>query len=136
MKKKFDAIISNPPFYENELKASSDIRNLAHHEGLSLKELVELTKKLLLTGGKFFFLLPFKRNREIKKLLLHSDCSIEKLVFVKQSQAHDFFRLMIMGSVNRQNLIKTDISEISIKETSGNYTTGFTELLKPFYLTL
>ena len=40
---KFDLIISNPPFYENEIRSATDSKNVAHHsENLSLKELLAI----------------------------------------------------------------------------------------------
>ena len=133
--KDYEIIYSNPPFYEKELKGPDQERNLAHHEGLSLVELIVLIKKLLRPRGKFFLLLPYKRNDEIKQLLLHSDFSLSKLVMIRQSPAHGFFRLMIMGSSD-QPMEKTEISEILIMNEQSQYSEDFIRLLQPYYLRL
>jgi tRNA1Val (adenine37-N6)-methyltransferase len=39
--KKYDLIVSNPPFYENELKSPDEKKNMAHHGGLSLDKLIQ-----------------------------------------------------------------------------------------------
>jgi tRNA1Val (adenine37-N6)-methyltransferase len=133
--KEYNIIFSNPPFYEKELKGPDSHRNLAHHEGLSLAQLMGLIKKLLRPQAKFFLLLPYKRNDEIKQLLLHSEFSILKLVIVRQTPAHGYFRLMIMGSAD-QSVGKTEISEISIMNEQSEYSEYFIQLLQPYYLKL
>src|SRR5688572_14654976 len=75
--KEFDLIISNPPFYENELRSATDSKNVARHSGTStLKELLVIIKENLSKRGSFFLLLPYKRNEEIKKLLKDNELNI------------------------------------------------------------
>jgi len=60
----YDIIISNPPFYENELKADDKKKNVAHHsDELSLAKLLIVIKNNLSPSGTFFLLLPYKRNK-------------------------------------------------------------------------
>ncbi|MGB3005267.1 MAG: methyltransferase, partial [Chitinophagaceae bacterium] len=55
--KKYNIIISNPPFYENELKSEYKKKNIAHHnEGLLLKDLLTIIHKQLLPSGSFYLL--------------------------------------------------------------------------------
>ena len=134
---KFDFIISNPPFYENELKGDNTKRNIAHHnEGLLLPELLSLIRKNLKPNGKFFMLLPYKRNDEIKELILEHEFDISEMVFVRQSLKHDYFRLMLSGSLTPDEATQTNIDEISIWDEEQRYTPAFTALLKDYYLHL
>ena len=76
-KKKYDLIISNPPFYENELKGDNSKKNMAHHnEGLLLDDLLTVIKNNLADNGVFFLLLPYKRNEEIKNLFAENNLEI------------------------------------------------------------
>jgi tRNA1Val (adenine37-N6)-methyltransferase len=74
-KKKYNTIISNPPFYENELKSPDSKRNIAHHSGLSLNHLLSVVKENLEERGTFYLLLPYKRIEEfegqVKEYYLH-----------------------------------------------------------------
>jgi tRNA1Val (adenine37-N6)-methyltransferase len=134
---KYDVIISNPPFYENELKGDNVKKNIAHHnEGLLLPELLGIIKTNLKPEGIFFLLLPFKRNEEIKKLIIESNLSIGQLTFVRQSTKHDFFRMMISGKIKTDEKVETLIDEISIKDGTNQYTPAFINLLKDYYLHL
>jgi len=133
----YDIIISNPPFYEKELKGDDARKNIAHHnDGLLLPELLDIIKKNLKPGGAFYLLLPYKRNEEVKKLLTENDLAIHQLVFVKQSVNHYYFRIMLEGKLKATKQVETKIDEISIKDNAGQYTPAFISLLKDYYLHL
>ena len=135
--KKYDRIISNPPFYEKEITSDDRRRNIAHHHsGLLLEELLSIIKTNLSATGLFYLLLPFKRNEEIKKILLKENLFVSEIVFVRQSSKHDYFRIMIKGNLEKENQSETTIDEISILNEQQQYTNGFKELLKDYYLDL
>lgn len=136
-KNQYDIIISNPPFYENELKGADVKKNIAHHnEGLLLSELLRIIRLNLKYDGIFFLLLPFKRNDEIKKLLVDNYFAIQQLVFVKHSANHEYFRIMLSAKFITADQTGTTIDEIAIKDENGNYTRQFTSLLEQYYLNL
>lgn len=133
--KKYDVIISNPPFYENELKSNQQSKNIAHHSHeLKLIELLKVIKNHLNEDGTFFLLLPFKREKEIEKLLADEKFFVQEKIIVKQSVHHQPFRLMIKASV--QKPVQTSASELSIWNEHQQYTKEFIELLKDYYLYL
>ena len=129
--KEFDLIISNPPFYENEIRSATDSKNVAHHsENLTLKELLEIIKNNLSKTGSFFLLFPYKRNEEIKKLLKDHELNISKILFIRQSVKHDYFRIMLKGKLSDQENIETEFNEMSIWDDSQQYADEFKQLLK------
>jgi tRNA1Val (adenine37-N6)-methyltransferase len=129
--------MSNPPFYEKEIRSDDQRTNIAHHQsGLLLEELFTIIKQNLSTSGVFYLLLPFKRNEEIKEILFRQNLFVSKLVFVKQSSQHSYFRLMIAGKLNQEGQAEIFIEEISIWNDQQEYTNGFKELLKEYYLNL
>jgi tRNA1Val (adenine37-N6)-methyltransferase len=134
---RYDFIISNPPFYENELRSDNNQKNIAHHsDELPLEELLKTIKKHLLPGGTFFLLLPFKRNNEIKELLFEHDYHIQQICFVRQSPTHSYFRIMVECVFSEAENAETIIDEISITGKEQAYTQEFTGLLKEYYLNL
>ena len=134
--KKYDSIISNVPFYEKEIRSNDPMKNVAHHNsGLLLEELLGLIKDNLLPLGNFYLLLPFKRNEEIKKILLKQDLFVSKIVFVKPSTRHSYIRMMVAGTLEK-NRAETLIEEISICDDQQQYKEEFRELLKDYYLYL
>jgi len=130
----YQYIISNPPFYENDLSSPDPAKRMAHHsEGLFVSELLRSTERLLETGGHFYFLLPFRRWGEIEVLLAKDGWYPRHLVTVSQSTKHHPFRLMIEGS--RDPATKRVDTSIAIRD-GEEYTAGFKNLLRPYYLYL
>ena len=135
--KKYDTIFCNPPFYENELKAEDEKRNVAHHDGgLSFNELFAIIKQRLTPEGHFYLLLPYKRNEEIRNLFLEHQLELSQLIFVKQSVNHGYFRIMLCGRLPSEKKGETVIEEMAIKDNNDNYTPAFVSLLKDYYLYL
>jgi len=134
--KEFDLIISNPPFYENEIRSATDSKNVAHHsQNLTLKELLTIIKKNLGLTGSFFLLLPYKRNDEIKRLFNDHQVHISKMILVRQSVKHDYFRIFLKGNLNTEEK-ETEFDELSIWDDKQQYTSEFVMLLKDYYLHL
>jgi tRNA1Val (adenine37-N6)-methyltransferase len=134
---RYNIIISNPPFYGSELKSDDAKRNIAlHNDGLLLDELLDIIKKNLAPGGKFYLLLPYKRDNEIEKLFAQKNLAINHKLFARQSTNHDYFRIMIAGTHQQANETGFSTSEISIWNDRQQYTAEFTALLKDYYLHL
>lgn len=132
--KKYDCIISNPPFFEGDLKSGEQSKNAAKHDStLTLVELLERVMELLCDNGIFAVLLPYKRVKyfieEAEKKGLH----LFHRAMVKQTPLHSQFRGMLYFSRKQAESSK---KEIAIKNEMGDYTPRFTELLKDYYLYL
>ena len=133
---KFDLVISNPPFYETEWRSETDIKNIAFHsDNLTLQELLHTIKTHLSANGNFFLLLPYKRNDEIKRLFKDHQLHISKLLLVRQSVKHDYFRIFLKGNLNAVQK-ETEFDEMSIWDERQQYTKEFVSLLKEYYLHL
>ncbi len=131
---KYDFIISNPPFYENDLLGKNKNRNVAHHNaGLTLGELIIAIKRLLNDEGSFAILLPYHRTKEVEKMAKEEDFFVQKQSFVKQTINHSFFRSINLFSKEKHSVVQ---SEICIKNENNHYTKEFIFLLKEYYLHL
>lgn len=133
----YDVIISNPPFYERELKSENNKKNKAHHdEGLLLDDLLSIIKKNLTPGGEFYLLLPYKRREAIDIAFAKNELTISQITFVKQSTQHSYFRIMISGkhAANKEGLSTT--TELTIRNEKQEYMPEFIQLLKDYYLHL
>jgi len=129
--KKYDVIICNPPFYENDLKSENQKRNIALHSGaLSLGELISIVDLLLKDDGNFFCLLPFHRTKYFEALI-EKKLSAREKVFIKQTPKHNYFRTMFWVGRNAMGVKQ---SEIIIMNEGNEYTKGFRELLGKYYL--
>lgn len=132
--KQYDSIISNPPFYENELTSENILRNTAHHDaGLVINDLLSIIFRQLKDDGRFYILLPFKRYEEIKAAISKYGMKLGTVCMVKQSRAHSFFRVLISGGKKEGTI---EMEELAIKENASDYTTEFSKFLKDYYLYL
>lgn len=132
--KKYDLIISNPPFFENDLKSTNEQRNAAMHSTtLNLEELLVQIDRLLKADGKGAVLIPYHRSGYFEKLLAVHDFFVQEVMHVKQSVKHDFFRSQYYFS---KEPVQKEISEMIIQDSERQYTSRFVELLKDYYLKL
>jgi tRNA1Val (adenine37-N6)-methyltransferase len=133
--KKYDCIISNPPFYENELTSEVQKKNIAHHsEHLTLAEVLKIIQSHLNEEGIFFLMYPFKRNKEIELLLSENKLYAIHSVFLSQTVNHSPFRVIAKGTIKKEISVQT--TSISIWEKNQQYTKQFVDLLKDYYLYL
>jgi len=129
---KYDLIISNPPFFENDLKSISKNKNIAkHHDGLTFQELILSIKNNLESNGNFAVLLPFHRVEYFKRIAAENDFYLKEELWIKQTPKHYFFRGMLFFATKPDLIIS---KEFTIKDESGNYTNDFNFLLKDYYL--
>lgn len=133
VEEKFDCVIANPPFYDNDLKSNNAARNTAlHSEQLSLESLYQCIHRLLKLDGSFAVLLPTHRVDYFVKLA--EDYHLVEEIKVHQTVNHSSFRSFLLFS--KTKIQETNTNTIFIKDANNNYTASFVELLKPYYLNL
>jgi len=133
-KHSYQWIISNPPFYDHDLKSQNDQRNLAHHStALSLETLVDCIDYQLANNGYFAVLLPHVRSEYFIQIAEQKGLYIQQLVQVKQTEKHAYFRTMFLGGKVKATNLQT--SEITVK-INNEYSQSFIQLLKDYYLHL
>lgn len=132
--KKYDLIITNPPFYENELLSNEKNKNIAKHdEGIKLVDLIRIIKKHLAPTGSFAMLLPYNRIKYFEGLAAENNFFLHEKILIRQTPSHNFFRGILFFGYTKPG-IKT--KELTIKDSDGNYTPEFAGLLKNYYLKL
>ena len=130
----YQHIISNPPFFSNDLKSDDALRNTAMHSTtLTLESLFTCVVKLLGKGGSFSVLIPYARATELEKLAAQFGLLIFKKALVLQTPTHEPFRAMYILSSAVTS--PAEVEQIIIKENE-QYTTGFATYLKDYYLFL
>ena len=136
----FDIIITNPPFYEGDLKSPDTNKNkAAHSTELSWTSLVENSSSLLKEEGHFFVLVPTLRAYTMQKLAEANHMYLAEEVLVYNDAKHLPFRSFLHFQKNMNSLDKGNSvlrNKIVIKNADNTYSTAFTELLKDYYLHL
>jgi tRNA1Val (adenine37-N6)-methyltransferase len=133
---KYDFIITNPPFYENDLPSLAEEDKIAKHSReLSLKELLAVIDRDLSSDGAFGVLLPFDRWEDFNNISEERHFYLREKLFVRHSVAHPFSRAILHYSRHKENYVPTFELNINRKE-GGGYTKEFIELMRDYYLYL
>lgn len=131
----YDFVISNPPFFDNDLPSASTPEQIAKHSKLlTLDELIQVIANNLQPHGAFGILLPYHRWEYFDKLANMHNFSLTEKLFVKQSPRHSFFRAVLHYVRNQDHFAPT--FELTIQQEDGSYTPEFVELMKEYYLYL
>jgi tRNA1Val (adenine37-N6)-methyltransferase len=131
----YDFIISNPPFFEDDLLSPESKKNRAkHNDSLTLDQLVLLINKFLKPKGHFSILLPAHRSLYFEKLANDAGFFLHKKLTLHQTPAHPPFRRIYLFGYEKQ---ENSISEsLTIKVENGNYSEAFISLMRDYYLYL
>jgi len=136
----FDIVISNPPFYEGDLKSPNSNKNkAAHSTELPWSILVENVSSVLSEAGSFFVLVPTLRAYTMQKLAEAHQLQLVEEVLVYNDVKHLPFRSFLHFQKIKKGLDKNLAvlrNKIVIKNTDNTYSTEFTELLNDYYLYL
>jgi tRNA1Val (adenine37-N6)-methyltransferase len=128
----FDHIITNPPFFNNSLKASiAERSNARHTDLLSFEMLASATNRLLKPEGKLSLVLPVNEGK------LFTDIAKENHLFLTTSliivpKTGKPANRMLMQFEKTAKPAFTD--ELLIREVNGEFTTAYKNLTGDFYL--
>lgn len=131
---KYNFIISNPPFFEADLKSAQQNKNAAKHDTtLTLDVLCQKVNELMTDDGYFAVLLPFHRTNYFITESLKNNLHCTEKILLRQTPKHDYFRSMLLFSFNKTVITE---KEITIKGADEKYSEAFIALLKDYYLYL
>lgn len=132
---RYDFIITNPPFFENDLLSTSKEEQTAKHStALNFEELLQAIDKQLTTEGSFGILLPYHRESEFNQKAKASGFHLNERLTICQTPKHLPFRSIL--SYSRSNGTNLSENELIIHNEEGDYTSTFISLLQPYYLKL
>ncbi len=132
--RRYDLIVSNPPFYEHDLLPDSDVKASAMHDTtLTFEDLLHVADKNLSPEGYCAFLIPYRRLDQISHLAVSKGFFLHHVVHVQHKVTHDLMRSMLLFGRHPAGLQK---ETLPIKEMDGSYTSSFVHLLRAFYLYL
>jgi tRNA1Val (adenine37-N6)-methyltransferase len=131
--RKYDLIVSNPPFFNNGIKAPVENRAQARHsDSLPLDVLVSGAANMLSENGRMALVLAVESLPEITSLANQNKLFISRLCRIKPNPIKSDFRILIELSVQE---VQTKEETLMIEfEKHHDYTPGYRELTKDFYL--
>lgn len=128
----YDVIVSNPPYFINDLKTSNPQKNMAKHTGsLSYEELISGINRLLSTNGRAFVVIPAFNFQ-----LLESIAGLQNLFITKITEV-----VSVTGKAPYVTLLQlerlpkpTFKNLLEIETDKGVFSDEYVKLLKDFYL--
>lgn len=104
---KFNAIVSNPPFFINSLRNHSSERSLARHaETLSYADLFLHTERLLANDGEFSAIIPIECYEQFNMEAILHGFSISRICTVVPRERHPPKRYLIAYHKHKKNEIE------------------------------
>ncbi|NDV17266.1 methyltransferase [Muricauda sp. TY007] len=132
MDDKYDLIISNPPFYSEDVASRNESRDKARQSSsLPFEELVEGAAKLLNEDGIFAVIIPFKEESYFTDVAKKERLFPNRITRVKGNPHTDFKRSLIEFSFDES---EPHIDTLVIEEGRHKYTKEYIQLTQAFYL--
>lgn len=128
----FDLIVSNPPFFVNDLKNAEEKKGIARHTNeVFFDELIAKVAAILSENGQFWFVLPVKQAELLVKKAKNHGLFEQQIIHLHSDQTKpEFRRIVSLGSAKIE--LKTE--RFYIYEAEKVYTKAYQELLKDFFL--
>ena len=128
----YDLIVSNPPFFTENVMAPDRSRNLARHSvSLTMEQLIGRSKSMLADGGTLAFVSPVEQEMSVRRCIVKASMSIKRLARVLPVEDTAPKRLM-------WELVKSPAEtvdeQITIRLADASYTQQYINLTREFYL--
>ncbi len=128
----FDLIVSNPPYFENNLKANNRQRRQARHtDTLSFETLIKFSAKLLSDKGSLAIILPSVSKEKVEQIARKHHLHLNRLCWVKGTEKTAIKRAVMQLSF-QENILEE--STLIVEKERHVYTQEYTQLCKDFYL--
>ena len=131
--KKYDLIVSNPPFYASDVKPIKEKKVMARHVStLSFKDLLVAAKKMMKEDARFALVLPFYESRLFIKEAESMGFYLQKEFLISPIEGKEPNRVNMQFVLSEVESVETVLFTIRNKDYS--YTDEYKEFLKDFYL--
>lgn len=129
--KKYDLIVSNPPFFETSLQEIST-RVLARQQvQLTFEELLQNSEKHLAKNGVCAYIIPYDSHPKFIEIAEKFQLFPTQILHVKGNEKAPFKRSLMAFSKEISGYI---IDELVIEKERHVYTDSYIDLTKDFYL--
>ena len=130
--KKYDLIVSNPPFYINSLKSPEAKRELAKHaDKLFFEELLSSASIHLCEKGIICLILPVDTAEMVNSLAGGHQLNLQKKIFIHSFSESKPHRVVVVYGYEKIAPIE---EKFVIYKSVGIYSEEYTNLLKPYFI--
>lgn len=130
--KKYDLIVSNPPYFHHASKPPEELRSQArHHDQLTFDDLLTGARKIMSPDGKLCVILPIKEGMEFMDIAMRNGLFCQRMMKVKTKQERPEKRVM-MEFTTRFGVM--DESSIVIHDAIDQFSNEYRKLTGDYYL--
>tara|TARA_B100001094_G_scaffold329320_1_gene391780 strand:+ start:640 stop:1362 length:723 start_codon:yes stop_codon:yes gene_type:complete len=131
-KKKYDLIISNPPFFSKSLRPENSERLKARHqEDLNFEDILKFSQKYLETNGSLNLILPYNQKDKVYHLSRKYGLFIIRNCLVSPKPDKKPHRILMEFSFNK---IEIQNEYLTIEENGRHqYSEDYKKLTREFY---
>jgi tRNA1Val (adenine37-N6)-methyltransferase len=130
--KKYDAILSNPPYFSNSVQAASESRTLARHtNNLNFEELVDGVVSLLDPDGTFSTILPLKEAEYLTSIAKRYGLYANRITSVKTTCSKPAKRVLMQFGFDKTTALE---ESLIIENEDHSYSIAYKNLTRNFYL--
>lgn len=133
MDKKYDLIVSNPPYFSRSLKSGHHRRNISRHNDLlGFEELIALSAQLLTGEGSLWVVLPLRESAEFMNIATTKEWHLHyRLSFIpREGKAANRVVLGLKRTKTAQ--VREDL--LVHRNSDGDFSDGFIRFMKDFYV--
>lgn len=140
--RKYDLIISNPPYFSDPLLSPDSARSAARHTTrLSLDDLAQVASQLLREEGVFALILPFETTELFVETADRHSLFNSRRTIVHTTPESDPKRVLLEFMLKNKGELgldgesqTTQISYLTIRDSVAGFNSEYKELTKAFYL--
>jgi len=130
--RKYDLVVSNPPFYIDSLKSPGEKKSLAKHTDTAFFEkLVRGVSNHLTPGGSCWLILPQNIADMVSSFAENFNLFPQKIVCVRSYELSKAHRVILCLGFDK---VQAQTTNFVIYEAEGVYSVVYRNLLKPYFL--
>lgn len=128
----YDLVISNPPFYAEDMASGNAARDVARQsQSLPFEELIEGASVLLSSKGVFSTIVPYKEEHHFIQLAAGRGLYPQRITRVRGNLSSEIKRSLLQFVFDKEQVIE---DELIIEKERHIYTSEYVSLTKEFYL--
>ena len=132
---KYDLIVSNPPFYNEDTLSGNMARDIARHTSfLSFETLISNTSKLLLPNGVFAVIIPYQSTKDFISTCIQEKLYLTRRMDIKPTNKKSPNRTLLAFSPCKGKVENIDSQLMTLYDTDNRRTEEYTAMTRDFYL--
>lgn len=131
--KRYDLVISNPPYFSRSLKSSDKKRNISrHNDVLSFDELITGSTGVMSPGGSLWVILPVKESMDFIEKAMNYGLHLHLGMKVIPKTGKECHRVIM--HLKKAPAKKVTLQTLTIRNADNSYTLEYMEVTRDLYL--